>query len=575
MEYTVYADNNIIYSRTLIGTNGNQLYTILDPVLDETVDGFCNLTYRCKAGSAAYDRSVEMIPRIKIYEDGDLYWTGRILKVTPNIYAEKEVYVEDFLGVLCDGIYRPFDFYGTVNDFLNLIVNENNNQVSESQQIYGIVCDVNVGNIVRSSEGYNTCWTIIKEKLLNMIGGFMWISYDAQERAILHYSLNARNTSTQYIRFAENLKTYQATYDYDGFYTACVPLGAKDDETKEYVTIASVNDDKDYLIDTDNAARYGIIYAPTSETTWEDVHEPSTLLTRAQTWLQTKASRLTKEVRLTAVDLSALDVNTRAFKWLDAVNVEIDGTVETFVIKNLKRPLDQPLQIEISMGDVRTSLTGSSTASKLSISKRVESIESDYMTDGQIRQAISSAVDGLASDIREELLDQSTSIRQYAEEILLQALSRYVSFDDLGNYNEETILSEISQAASEISATFTSTISSLRQDVDDNTASIDSITSYVTIMPTTQDQEGGVVIGESTSDIKLKAENDVIYYFSGDPATVSKQTAIMYLADRELFVEKSSLYNMSIGQVGAQMNFQIVGTGNLRCLLLSPKMIDS
>ena len=572
MNFTVYAGNNLIYNRSIVDEHGRPQYLILNPVLHELTDGFCNLTYRAKKGSPAYDLSVEMIPRIKVYEDGTLYWTGRILKSTPNINAEKEIYVEDFLGVLCDGIYRPFEFYGTVSDLLQSVVNANNAQVGQNQQIYSVVCDVNVGNIVRSSEGYNTCWTIIQEKLLKMIGGYIWIAYDSQERAVLHYSLSARNASTQRIRFGENLKSYKVEYNYDGFYTACVPLGAKDSQTKEYVTIASVNDGNDYLIDETNAAIYGTIYAPVKETTWEDVHEPSILLSRGQAWIQNQASRLIQKIDLTAHDLSGLKTDLVAFHWLDSVLVEASEIGDTsFVIKRLSRPLDNPLKLTISMGDSRSSVTGSAVSNQSDMTDRIEYIESNYTTEEDVSNIIEPDLDA----IREETLTQLTAIRQEANEIVLAALEEYRSESATSlEALYERISSELQILADRVDFNFSYQSEAISEVDGRYNAEINNILSFIHMLPTTATQEGGIVIGESTSEIKLKLENDVLYFFTGDETTVSTQNAIAYFAAGQLVVNEAVLRVVSIGFSGAMMHFSVVGEGDLQCLFLSPRRIE-
>lgn len=571
MNFTVYANNDLIYNRAIVDEHGRPEYLILNPVLNETTDGFCSLTYRCKKGSPAYSKSVEMVPRIKVYEDGVLYWTGRVLRSTPTINNEKTVYVEDFLGVLCDGIYRPFDFYGTVPELLQSIVNENNSQVGVNQQIYSVVCDIDAGNIVRSSEGYNTCWSTIQEKLLKTIGGYIWIEYDSQERAILHYSMDARSAATQRIRFGENLKSYKVDYDFSGFYTACIPLGAKDSQTKEYVTIASVNDGRDYLIDTTNAAIYGVIYAPTKETTWEDVHTPSILLSRAEEWIQNKASRLIQRIELDAHDLSGLKVDLAAFHWLYEVYVEASEINSSFVIKKLSRPLDSPLRLTISMGDSRSSVTGSAVSDQNDTTDRIEYIESNYTTEGDVENIIGPELDA----IREETLTQMTAIRQEANEIVLAALEEYRS-ESATSLEElyQRIASELQILADRIEFNFNYNSEAISEVDGRYNAEINNILSFIRLLPTTATQEGGIVIGESTSEIKLKLENDILYFFTGDETTVSTQNALAYFAAGQLVVNEAVLRVVSIGFSGAMMHFSVVGEGNLQCLFLSPRRIE-
>lgn len=565
LNYTIYADNDLIYNRSVIDEHGKPIYLVSDPVLNETTENFCSLTYRAQKGSPAYNLSVELTKRIKVYQNGSLYWTGRVLKTTPTINADKEVYVEDFLGVLCDGTYRPFEYYGTVSNFLQMVVDENNAQVSASQQIYAVSCDVDVGNITRSSEGYNTCWQIVKQKLLDMIGGYMWISYDAQERATLHYSLSARNVSTQKIVFGENLTNYKVTFDFDGFYTALIPLGAKDSTTKEYVTIESVNDGKDYLIDSANAAIYGTIYAPTSETTWEDVHEPSILLDRAQTWLQNKAARLVKQIELSAHDLSGLNTDLRAFRWLDSVPVEAAEINDSFVIKNLTRPLDKPLQIEISMGDTRSSLTGASVSAATDTANRIEVIESNYVTN----EDVSNAVENANSALYDEMLLEMTSIRQETNSIIMTALEEYVRTNDYETF-QQSIQSQFEQLANSITLSVTQQIATSIQNYNDSDVynQFQEIYAFIRLIAS------GVVIGTSEAgQIKMKLSGDTLFFFIGDEETVSTENALAYFSSEQLVVNNSRIQVLSVGYGNSYMHFSIVGEGSLQCLFLSPRRL--
>ena len=351
-------------------------------------------------------------------------------------------------------------------------------------------------------------------------------------------------------------------YNFDGFYTACIPLGAKNQETKDYLTIASVNDGKDYLIDTENAERYGIIFAPTKDTTWEDVTIPSNLLSRGQTWIQNQAARAVKKITLSAHDLSGLHVDTRPFKWLDSVPVdaaEVDGT---YVIESLKRPLDSPLNIDISMGATKSTLTGASVSQYENVSNRVEVIESDYTTEGDVTSKIDDANDALYND----LVTQMTSIRQEANAIISTALEEYTKTSDLETLIS-TIQTQITQLANSVTISFTETNSTIATNQGEAQNEFDNIYSFIRLIAS------GVVIGESTSEIKLKLENDILYFFTGDETTVSTSNAIAYFASGKLYVNESQINVITIGPEGAAMHFSIVGSGSLECLFLSPRRV--
>ena len=46
----------------------------------------------------------------------------------------------------------------------------------------------------------------------------------------------------------------------------------------------------------------------------------------------------------------------------------------------------------------------------------------------------------------------------------------------------------------------------------------------------------GIVIGESSSNIKLKLENNILYFFTGDETQVSTTNALAYFSAGKLYV---------------------------------------
>lgn len=569
-DYTIYADNRLIYNPRIVGDEGEQLYNVIEPTLSESTENFSALTFTAREGSPAFDYCTELVPRIKVYRGSKLYWTGRVLSVSPDINDQREYYVEDFLGVLCDTVFPPYNFGGTCAAFLQMIVDSHNTRANENQRFVSVVCDIDE-TIYRSSIDYDTSWGVIKSKLIDEIGGYIWASYDANGRAILHYSKNARDTATQPIELGENLARFALKRDYATFYTACVPLGAQAGNGEERLTIASVNGGVPYLIDQDNANIYGVRFAPPEETTWDDVTLPQNLLSRGQRWIREQASRGIEEINLSAVDLAAIDANAEEYQWLDAVPVNVGTFTGSFIIKDLVRRLDKPAVTDISMGDARSTVTGTTLSRLNSAINRIQVIESDYTTSGDVENILQPELDTL----REETLTQMTAIRQEANRIIMQAIEDYRA-EDAATLDSlyQRISSELAILADRIELNFESTQQSIT-DVDGALHSeINSIYSFIRLLPTTQTQEGGIVIGESTSEIKLKLENDVLYFFTGNETTVSKDNAIAYFAAGQLVVNEAVLRVVSIGIPGAMMHFSVVGSGSLQCLFLSPRRID-
>lgn len=560
LRYTIYAGSDLIYNPRIVGDNGEALYKVIEPTLTESTESFSSLTFSALKGSPAYDYCTELIPRIKVYNGSDLYWTGRVLNITPDIYDERQYYVEDFLGVLLNTIFRPFSFDGTVADFFEILINSHNEQASEADRFVSVECDI-TDEIRRSSEGYDSVWNVIKNKLLNSIGGFIWADYDANENPVIHYSKNARNANLTPIQLGTNLSAFSVRNKFDQFYTACIPLGAKDETTRQYVTIAPVNNDMDYLIDDVAAARYGIIYAPTSETTWEDVTVPSNLLTRAQSWLQNQAARGVQEISISAVDASVYDINLDPYMWLDSVRVIAQGFDETMILKSVTRRLDSPSSVSVSMGMERSTVTGTQASNAAEALNRIETIESNYTTGEQV------------AAITERTLEESSIIEQKCNEIISEVVQRYLTIDAYEGYEAailEEIRSKVSQMARELRVDFTSAINTTGQNAQNQ---FDEIHSFIRIIAQTPTINGGLVLGESTSQIKAKLENDVLYFFSGDETTVSPQNAIAYFAAGKLYVNEVQINRLTVGQTGQLMYFTIVGEGDNRCLFLSGRLV--
>ena len=387
----------------------------------------------------------------------------------------------------------------------------------------------------------------------------MWVSYNANEEPILHYSMNPRRITTQKIEFGKNLKDYNVKWSFDGFYTACIPLGAKDEETKEYLTIESVNDGSKLLIDSAAAAEYGVIFAPPEETTWDDVTLPSNLWTRAQNWLQTKAVRAVEEINLSGLDLATLGVDVWNIRWLDAVQVSCTDFTDLFILKSVQRRLDNLAAVEVSMGDERSSLTGSAARRESTTAERITNIESDYVTNGEVRT------------IAKEEIQNDTSIIQRAESIIATALEQYVRTSDYETFTS-TITSLFAILAGEIEARFTSTESEISTLSGETEQQLSTIHSFIRLLATTSTQEGGIVIGESTSSVMMKLENDVLYFFSGDETLVTRENAIAYFETGKLFVNEVQMQKISIGTVGQMMYFSVIGTGDNRCLFLNGRL---
>lgn len=564
MNWTIYSGQNLIYNRQIIDENAQNQYMVHEPVLTETTNGFNSLTFKYLENSPAALHVSKLFPLLRIFKDGNLYCKMRVLSDSPNVYMEHEVYAEDYLAFLGDSIIRPYEFVGTVTEFLNMLIDNHNAMVSEFQRFSSVVCDVTApagtGNITRSSETYSSTWSAIQEKLIGMLGGHMWVSYDQNEGAVLHYSTAERDTSTQTIELGKNLADLTIKNDATKFYTACLPLGAQDEETNEYLTIKSENQGSDILVNAAAAATHGIIFAPIEETTWEDVTLASNLYLRAQNWLQYQSAQAVQEIEIGALDLGNND--TESFMWLDAVTVKAasHGLNAPFLIREITRPLDNPADVSLVMNYSGKPLTATNALSAAANARSIKDIKSDYVTNGEARS------------IADERINQSTSIEQRANAIIMTALQEYTKTEDFTTFRS-SVLTQLSELAGQIDINFASTQSSVTNLAGQTSAQFNSIYSFIRFLAAIQGvQNEGIVIGVSTSDIKLKLEHDVLYFFTGDEKIVTTSNAIAWFASNQLYVNNTTIQNLTLGTPGAYLDARIIGSGDNRCVLWSGRL---
>ncbi len=219
---------------------------------------------------------------------------------------------------------------------------------------------------------------------------------------------------------------------------------------------------------------------------------------------------------------------------------------------------------EITLGSIRSNLADDYAAQTQNLVNRIQTIEANYATDGEVRT------------IAQEEIRNDTSIIQQAESIIATALEEYVRTTDYDTF-KTSIMTQFSILAGQIEAGFTSTADSISTLSGSTEEQFASIYSFIRLLATVTNeqgqiiQEGGIVLGESSSDIKLKLENDVLYFFTGNESIITNPIA--YFSAGKLYVNETQINTLTVGTDENNMQFAIVGSGSLRCLFLTPKTI--
>ena len=131
-------------------------------------------------------------------------------------------------------------------------------------------------------------------------------------------------------------------------------------DTSQQITIASVNDGKDYLVDETAAAMFGKIW---HTETFDGITDPSALKTAGEKWLE-KQRGIKATVEISAVDLHAVDVSISAIRVGRTYPVRISPVVtmedepQAFECKKASIDLLNPAGSRFAFGTVRNTLTG-------------------------------------------------------------------------------------------------------------------------------------------------------------------------------------------------------------------------
>lgn len=312
--YTIYADNNLIYSPTLIEDG----YYAVKPQLQMELNLASTLEFGLPSDAVGYNRINKLKSIIKVYDDDVRVFRGRCLSDEMTMLKQKNMYCESELGFLQDSVIRAYTFTGTVEQYFTFLINRHNSQVEANKQFR--VGQVTVGDdedtITRASGSYLSTFEEISEQLLEPLGGYIIPRYEIEngvEVEYLDYLSDSGGQNSQVIEFGNNLLDFSQKLDGGEIFTVLIPLGASQGTKKgveRRLTIASVNNNRDYLEDATGIATFGRI---TKSMVWEGVKKASVLKSKGQRALASGAN-IVPQIELSAIDMHVLNVNVSAIK---------------------------------------------------------------------------------------------------------------------------------------------------------------------------------------------------------------------------------------------------------------------
>ena len=499
----VYADEKLVYAAQLPGYELDGLQV----AVSATSSGTATITMPPGHPAMEYFTSYSTV--VTIYRRDVLLFRGRALYSTDDFYNRRTITCEGERGFLHDSIVRPYLYQDSPATIFENLITLHNSQVDASKAFtVGTVTAKDANDYVRL-EGMTAEQTaVVLDKLVERVGGYIVFTTNESGQRVINWYDDPGYRSDQVIEFGSNLLDFTRTGESLDLATVIVPYGAEDMTTGERVTIETVNDGLDFIQDDEAVALRGRI---TRAVYWDDVTEPANLLTKAQQYLNTSKNMVTS-LMLSAVDLSALDVNIDSLRVLDRVRVRsTPHSVDAdFLLTERNYDLLHPELDTVTLGKETRTLTGADAAGDRDADNNL------HKTEAIIRQEYILNISQVVQETKETLM---SLIQQTEEAIKLEVAATYATNGEVD--------SKISTSMTQLADSFTFLFETLEAKVDENDAEaraqFDETRKYIRF------QDGNILLGEENNTLELKIQKDRISFYD-DGAEVA------YFSNKQLVV---------------------------------------
>ena len=525
--YQILLDDTIFYD-----VRDKEL-NIDNPTLDLEVNKVGSLKFKVYPEHPLFNSIENKVSRFTVKRANKTIFKGRMVKEEQGINRSKNIEIEGDLAYLNDSIVRPYNFNGIPAEHFTNLINNHNEQVAEYQKFkIGTITVTDPNNyIVRSSTSYENTWKVLSEDLLDKLGGYLRIRYE-DDGTYIDYLADFDDTSTQVIELGQNLIDVLVQNDAAKVYSVVIPLGAEQAEVKDELgnvitpkrrlTIKSVNNDLDYLVNQEALNKYGWIVAPIGDTTFNDVTIASNLMTKGQRYLDNQAVMLKSTLEVSAVDLNLTDKEIEAFFIYEYIRFasKTHGINERYLSTKISIPMKEPKNMKITLGEETSSLTGIQMGNGnkvINLVNRIESVEANYVINADVTNIVNTAI------------TNNTSILQDAENIIMEALQDYVTTGDFTTF-QETVSTQFVQTAEDFTFNFNNLVSQITTIEGETQQQFQEINKYIRFV------DGTIVLGEVGNELTLVQQNDRISFMQNN-------SEVAYFSNNELTVTDARFLN--------------------------------
>lgn len=364
---------------------------------------------------------------VVVLNNGKEIFRGRVLRPEYSMQNMISITCEGDLCYLLDSQQRPYEFTGTIQKFIEKMLEIHNEQVDEYKKIVPGVITITEDNIdvVRSESKYTTTIEALKSKLVDNNGGYLRVRNDGKKK-YLDYLWDYGGINNQVIRFGENLLNIDRYLDATKIVTCLIPMGADIEYINELgekqiktIDITQVNDGKEYIQNEEAIEKFGKVWGNYK---WNDVEDPEKLIEKARSYLKENIE-LPMSMEITALDLSLIDEEVQEFElgywtWVSSEPHEIE---KKLLLSKRVMNLLNPAAGSIHLGTVQTTFTDQVSKGQNETKKAVDQMEE--ITSSEIKRKIENATNlitgGLGGYVVLDNIDPITGVQIHPWRMLI------------------------------------------------------------------------------------------------------------------------------------------------------------
>ena len=323
---------------------------------------------------------------VEFYSDNVLKFRGKINEIEIDDYGYKIVSCNSVLQYLNHTRVRSYSTVPgdadltaptSVEGYFQWLIDQHNLHVKDASERFEV--GVNQGSsldkndyILRSNDNYPTTLDEINDKVLDSLGGYLFVEYK-DDRNILNLYADVHSTNSQIIDFGSNILSISYKENDDELYTVVIPRGGtpekKEGDIKDPKPINIKNlPDNTFDTDSDIVKSGDCVYSLSATKRYgyreyyysnNDILDPSNLLKAAVLQLRLQMSpKVTIETK--AIDLSIAYPGYEQLNIGDACRVRSarHNLDDYFMLSEMELDLNDPSQTTYTFGDEYVSLVG-------------------------------------------------------------------------------------------------------------------------------------------------------------------------------------------------------------------------